>query len=202
MEQHTRHQIVAATNNQHKLSEIRPLLEPDFRILSLEDIGCYDELPETSLTIEGNSIQKASYVFKKYKVSCIADDTGLEVAALNGEPGVYSARYAGDHKSSDDNIDLLLSRLADRSDRQARFKTVITLITAKGLNAFEGIIEGRILRERRGTGGFGYDAVFQPTGYDKTLAEMTLREKNQISHRGLAITKLVHYLHTQYETLK
>ena len=194
--------MVAATNNQHKLSEIRPLLEPDFRILSLEDIGCYEELPETSLTIEGNSIQKASYVFEKYRLPCIADDTGLEVAALNGEPGVYSARYAGDHRNSDDNIDLLLSRLADSPDRQARFKTVITLVSAKGFKSFEGLIDGHILLERRGRGGFGYDAVFQPAGYDKTLAEMTLQEKNQISHRGLAIKKLVHYLHTQYQSLK
>ena len=199
MEQLTGHQIVAATNNQHKLSEIRPLLEPDFRILSLEDIGCYDELPETSATIEGNSMQKASYVYEKYKVPCIADDTGLEVTSLNGEPGVYSARYAGDHKNSDDNIALLLARLGNAPDREARFKTVITLVSAKGFKTFEGIIDGKILYERRGSGGFGYDSVFQPTGYNKTLAEMTLGEKNKISHRGLAIEKLVQYLHTQQE---
>ena len=178
------------------------MLEPDFRILSLEDIGCSEELPETSRTIEGNSIQKAAYVFEKYRMACIADDTGLEVTALNGEPGVYSARYAGDHKNSDDNINLLLSRLGNSTDRQARFKTVITLLSAKGLKAFEGTIDGHILFERRGRGGFGYDPVFQPTGYDKTLAEMTLQEKNQISHRGLAIKKLVQYLRTHFETLK
>ena len=198
MEQHTGHQIVVATNNEHKLSVIRPLIAPDFRILSLQDIGCSEELPETSDTLEGNSIQKASFVFDKYGLPCIADDTGLEVKALNGEPGVYSARYAGDQKNSENNIKLLLTRLANEVNRSARFRTVITLITATGIRIFEGTLSGEILRARRGTSGFGYDPVFQPEGYSKTLAEMTLKEKNQISHRAIAIKKLVAYLQTEY----
>ena len=198
MAQRTTHQIVAATNNLHKLSEIRPLIEPDFRILSLEEIGCHEELPETMNTLEGNSLLKASYVFERYGLPCFADDTGLEVAALNGEPGVYSARYAGEQKNSDDNINLLLSRLRVENNRSARFRTIITLIKPQTVQTFEGIIEGQILRERRGASGFGYDPVFQPFGYTKTLAEMTLEEKNHISHRAIAVRKLVHYIKTRY----
>lgn len=190
----TRHQIVAATNNQHKLSEIRPLLEPDFRILSLDEIGCHDELPETHETLEGNSLQKAEFVYKRFLVPCIADDTGLEVEALNGEPGVYSARYAGEQRNSEDNIALLLKNLEREVDRRARFRTIITLIGSTGIKTFEGIVTGVILEEKRGASGFGYDPVFQPDGYAQTLAEMTLAEKNRISHRGRAIAKLVDYL--------
>jgi XTP/dITP diphosphohydrolase len=196
--QRTIRQIVAATNNLHKLSEIRPLIEPDFRILSLQEIGCNEDLPETSDTLEGNSFQKASYVFERYSVPCFADDTGLEVTALEGEPGVYSARYAGEQRNSDDNINLLLSRLLRKSDRSARFRTIITLIRPESVTTFEGIIKGEILTERKGASGFGYDPVFQPLGYSQSLAEMTLEEKNQISHRAIAIRKLVHYLRTQY----
>lgn len=188
------HQIVAATNNQHKLSEIRPLLEPDFRILSLEEIGCHDELPETRDTLEGNSLQKAEYIFDQFHLPCIADDTGLEVNALNGEPGVYSARYAGPQRNSNDNIALLLKKLAGAEDRRGRFRTIITLIGSRGIQRFEGIVTGIILEEKRGASGFGYDPVFQPDGYQHTLAEMTLEEKNGISHRGQAIRKLVEYL--------
>ena len=187
-------QLVAATNNQHKLSEIRPLIEPDFRILSLEDIGCTDELPETMSTLEGNSMQKASYVFERFCLPCFADDTGLEVDALNGAPGVYSARYAGEQRSSEDNINLLLKELEDKRDRHARFRTIITLIGKNEYQIFEGIVRGIILHRRSGAGGFGYDPVFQPEGFSKTLAQMSMEEKNSISHRGQAIRKLVEYL--------
>ncbi|HET9486619.1 MAG TPA: RdgB/HAM1 family non-canonical purine NTP pyrophosphatase [Chryseosolibacter sp.] len=198
LEQLTEHRIVAATNNQHKISEIRPLLEPDFRILSLEDIGCYDELPETESTLEGNSLQKAAFVHARFHLPCFADDTGLEVKALNGAPGVFSARYAGAQKNSADNIALLLKNLSGEANRQARFRTVITLIGLNGVQKFEGAVDGLILEEGRGTGGFGYDPVFQPVGYTKTMAEMTLDEKNTISHRALAIKKLVHYLNHHF----
>lgn len=186
--------LVAATNNQHKLSEIRPLLEPDFRILSLDEIGCLEELPETGDTLEANSYQKAKYVHDHYSVPCFADDTGLEVEALGGAPGVFSARYAGSQRRSDDNINLLLKNLSGKEDRRARFRTVITLIGIGSTRIFEGTIQGTILPDGRGSGGFGYDPVFQPEGYSKTMAEMTLPEKNAISHRGKALEKLVAFL--------
>lgn len=176
------------------MSEIRPLIEPDFRILSLDDIGCEDELPETTNTLEGNSMQKASFIFERYRLPCFADDTGLEVEALNGAPGVYSARYAGDQRSSDDNIELLLSNLKDKQNRRARFRTIITLVTASETRLFEGIVSGEILETKHGTGGFGYDPVFRPDGFNKTMAEMSMDEKNHISHRGQAIRKLVNHL--------
>lgn len=170
------------------------MLGPDFRILSLEEIGCHDELPETQETMEGNSLQKASYVFERYHLPCFADDTGLEVEALNGDPGVYSARYAGSQRNSDDNIDLLLTNLKNKDNRNARFRTVITLIDQTGVRTFEGIVAGKILHHRAGSGGFGYDPVFQPHGCTRTMAEMTMEEKNSISHRGEAVRKLVNYL--------
>lgn len=186
--------IVAATNNRHKLSEIRPLLEPDFRILSLDDIGCNTDLPETENTLEGNSLQKASYVYGHFKLPCFADDTGLEVDALGGAPGVYSARYAGDQRNSEDNINLLLKNLRGATSRTARFRTIITLIGFGSTQSFEGIVKGVILQEPRGTGGFGYDPVFQADGFSRSMAEMSLAEKNQISHRGRAVAKLVDFL--------
>jgi XTP/dITP diphosphohydrolase len=187
-------QIVAATNNQHKLSEIRPLIEPDFRLLSLEDIGCHDELPETKETLQGNSLQKAAYVYERYQLPCFADDTGLEIEALQGAPGVYSARYAGDQKNSDDNINLLLKNLSGSKNRRGQFRTIITLLGIGGTRIFEGVLRGVILEERRGSSGFGYDPVFLPDGFTKTLAELSMEEKNRISHRGLAIAKLVDFL--------
>ncbi|MEX2234724.1 MAG: non-canonical purine NTP diphosphatase [Cyclobacteriaceae bacterium] len=196
MEQRTNHQIVAATNNQHKLSEIRPLIEPDFRVLSLEEIGCNEDLPETQHTIEGNSFQKAAYVHDHFHLPCFADDTGLEVDGLSGDPGVFSARYAGAQRSSEDNITLLLKNLSENKNRKARFRTVITLIGINGVQTFEGIINGSIMDERKGAGGFGYDPIFKPAGFNETLAEMTLEEKNAISHRGQAVKKLVEYLKT------
>jgi XTP/dITP diphosphohydrolase len=183
-----------ATNNRHKIEEIGALLGPFFQLRSLEEIGCYEELAETQPTIEGNSLQKAQYVFDTYQVSCFADDTGLEVKALNGEPGVLSARYAGEHKNSEDNITLLLQKLQGSDDRSARFKSVITLVQPAGVEIFEGIINGQILYERRGTMGFGYDSVFQPDGFDKSFAEMSLADKNLISHRAIAVKKLINFL--------
>ncbi len=170
------------------------MIEPDFRILSLKEIGCDEELPETQTTLEGNSLQKAAYIFGRFHLPCFADDTGLEVEALNGAPGVYSARYAGEQKNSDDNIALLLKNLSGKKNRKARFRTVITLIGLNGVKNFEGVVNGAILDHRRGHGGFGYDPVFLPDGFLKTMAEMTLGEKNLISHRGQAVKKLVDYL--------
>jgi XTP/dITP diphosphohydrolase len=187
--------ICFATNNQHKLFEVKHAVPKEIEILSLENIQCFEELPETSDTLEGNSLQKARYVLEHYKIPCFADDTGLEVEALNGAPGVYSARYAGPQRSSDDNIDLLLSRLKNAGNRKARFRTVITLV---GLDTspvvFEGIIEGMIATEPRGTSGFGYDPIFQPDGKQLTFAEMNIEEKNSLSHRAIAVRKLSDFL--------
>ncbi|MEQ8303264.1 MAG: non-canonical purine NTP diphosphatase [Cyclobacteriaceae bacterium] len=183
-----------ATNNDHKLMEVREVLGDSFEVLSLKDVGCEEELPEDADTIEGNSLQKAQYLFDHYNVNCFADDTGLEVQELNGEPGVYSARYAGAQRSSTDNIRLLLSKLEGKADRSARFKTVITLIEGGEVVQFEGIVNGVITEEERGAGGFGYDPIFLPDGYSKTMAEMTSAEKNAISHRGRAVQKLHAYL--------
>ena len=194
MAQPTGHQIVAATNNAHKLSEIRPLIEPDFRILSLAEVGCLDDLPETHETLEENSLEKAAFIFDQFHIPCFADDTGLEVDALKGAPGVFSARYAGEQKNSEDNISLLLKNLSHSSNRKARFRTIITLLGFDGIQRFEGIVRGSILLEPRGTAGFGYDPVFQVDGYTKSMAEMSLEEKNAISHRGQAVRKLVSYL--------
>lgn len=186
--------ICFATNNAHKLDEIRAISGRQFNILSLEDIGCCEELPEERDTLEGNSLQKAEYVFQKYKVACFADDTGLEVDTLGGEPGVYSARYAGVQRNPAHNMDLLLKNLQDKSNRKAQFRTVITLIHPNGMHQFEGTVEGTILEDRKGKGGFGYDPVFLPNGFSKTLAEMSMEEKNQISHRARATEKLVEFL--------
>lgn len=198
LEAFTSHQIVAATNNQHKLLEIRPLVEPDFRILSLADIGCHDELPENQDTLEGNSYEKAAFVNHHFHLPCFADDTGLEVDILNGAPGVYSARYAGEQRNSEDNIRLLLRNLKGKVNRKARFRTVITLIGLEDIQYFDGTIDGTIMQSARGSQGFGYDSVFQPDGYTKTLAEMNLDEKNEISHRARAIQKLIVYLKNHF----
>lgn len=183
-----------ATNNIHKVKEIQALLGNSFTLLSLSDIGCAKELAEDQDTLEGNSLQKAQYVFDNYNVACFADDTGLEVEALNGEPGVYSARYAGQQRNAEDNMQLLLKNLQDQSNLKARFRTVVTLITEKGTHQFEGILNGAITFEPRGTQGFGYDPVFVPEGYNQTLAELELIEKNKISHRAHAVQKLVLFL--------
>jgi XTP/dITP diphosphohydrolase len=188
-----------ASNNEHKLSEIRPLLEPDFRILSLTEIGCFEELEETQTTLEGNSFQKADYVFQKYGVSCIADDSGLEVDALHGEPGVFSARYAGPQKNSEDNMKLLLRKLENVSNRTAQFRTIITLVGIGPTKTFEGIVRGEITLEKRGSQGFGYDPVFQPDGFSETFAEMGISEKNKFSHRAIAIQKLIAFLKSLHQ---
>jgi len=185
-----------ATNNQNKIAEIGQILGDEFKIQSLKDIGCSEELPENQNTLEGNSLEKAQYVFDHYQSSCFADDTGLEVEALNGDPGVISARYAGMQKDSNDNIDLLLSNLNNAKNRNAQFRTVITLVSQGGVKQFEGLIKGEILTSRRGDKGFGYDPIFQPAGYTKSFAELSMTEKNSISHRAIAFRKLVTYLKT------
>jgi XTP/dITP diphosphohydrolase len=192
--------ICFATNNQHKINEVWSVLPPDFSLLSLADIGCIEELEESQPTMEGNSLQKADYVFSRYGVPCFADDSGLEVEALNGAPGVYSARFAGPQRDSDDNINLLLSRLKGNANRKARFRTVVTLVGfSDNPLVFEGIIRGVINETKTGTGGFGYDPVFVPEGDVKTFAEMELAEKSIISHRTKAIEQLVTFLRSLKE---
>ena len=183
-----------ATNNKHKLQEIRVLLDKKFRILSLEDIGCHAELPENQDTLEGNSKEKARYVLDHFGVMCFADDTGLEVDCLGGAPGVKSARFAGEQRSSEDNIFLLLKKLEGKENRSARFRTVISLVGLGEMKQFEGVIKGKIITEKKGDDGFGYDPIFQPESKDLTFAQMLLEEKNEISHRARATRKLIQYL--------
>ena len=187
-------QICFATQNQHKLAELRAFLKDDFLVLGLEDIGCTSDIPETGTTLQENAAIKARYVKEHFDISCFSDDTGLEIDSLNGAPGVYSARYAGEPANSENNIDLVLENLGDTKNRSARFKTVIALIIGSDMHYFEGTVEGSILTERHGAGGFGYDSIFQPEGYSKTFAEMSMKEKNKISHRGIAVQKLVAFL--------
>ena len=210
--------IVFATNNEHKLSEIRAILGPKFEVVSLADIGCHEDIPETGATLEENALMKAEYIYDKYHLSCFADDTGLEVEALNGAPGVYSARYASLESvatesqqtlshDSEANMDRLLRELENNNNRKARFRTVIALIqkkdvcpcgctSIKQIHKFEGIVNGEIIREKRGGEGFGYDPIFQPEGYNKTFAELGTYIKNQISHRARAVQKLADHLKT------
>jgi XTP/dITP diphosphohydrolase len=187
-------EICFATNNEHKVAEVQQMLPDTIQLITLAQAGCTDELPETQNTLEGNSRQKAAYVFEHFKINCFADDTGLEVEALNGEPGVYSARYSGNQRNSSDNINLLLEKLKDQENRNARFRTSITLVLDGEYFQFNGTVEGKIINEIRGAEGFGYDPIFVPNGYEKTFAEMTAEEKNSISHRGRAIAKLVTFL--------
>lgn len=187
-------QLVFASNNQNKIKEIQQLLPSSIEILSLESIGCHEEIPETADTIEGNAILKANYVTEKYGYNCFADDTGLEVAALNGEPGVYSARYAGEQRDAGDNMDLLLENLLGKADRTAQFKTVIALNLNGNQHLFTGIAKGKITTEKSGNQGFGYDPIFQPEDFDKTFAELSLEIKNKISHRGKATQLLITFL--------
>ena len=186
--------IVFATNNQHKLSEIRQILGGRVEVLSLNDIGCNVDIPETGSTLEENALQKAQYVYDHYHIDCFADDTGLEVDALNGAPGVYSARYAGDGHDSEANMTKLLNELGENNNRSARFRTVIALIQQGEVHEFEGIVNGQIIRERRGGEGFGYDPIFQPNGYDQTFEELGLDIKHQISNRDRATRKFAEYL--------
>ena len=203
--------IVFATNNQHKLSEIRDILGDGFEVLSLKDIGCDVDIPETGQTLDENALQKAQYVYNHYHIDCFADDTGLEVDALDGAPSVYSARYANlenpsaESHDAEANMSRLLRELGENNNRKARFRTVIALIqkkdvcpcgctSIKEIHKFEGIVEGEIIRERRGGEGFGYDPIFQPDGYDQTFAELGMEVKNHISHRARATQKLAEYL--------
>lgn len=186
--------LVFATNNEHKLKEVQKLLGNKIELLSLTDINCKEEIPEDFMTLEENALQKAEYVYKKYGVNCFADDTGLEVDALNGEPGVLSARYAGNEKDSQANMNKVLIKLAGVKNRKAKFRTVISLILDDEEYCFEGEVIGEIMEERSGTDGFGYDPIFKAEGFVKTFAEMSLDEKNQISHRARATQKLVDFL--------
>ncbi len=186
--------LVFATHNKNKLIEVQALFPKNITLLSLDDIGCFEEIPETADTIDGNAILKAEYIREHYNLDCFADDTGLEVKSLNGEPGVFSARYAGEDKDSDANIDKLLANLENRENREARFKTVIALNMNDHELLFTGICEGTILKEKKGDQGFGYDPVFQPNNSDKSFAEMDLSEKSKLSHRGKALQYLIAYL--------
>jgi len=187
--------IVFATNNANKVKEVQALLPDTIEILSLKDIGCFEDIPETSNTIAGNALQKAEYVFKNYHYNCFADDTGLEVAALNGAPGIFSARYAGPEKNSEKNMQKLLTELETKSNRSAQFKTVIALvgITTDSM-LFEGICKGQITTNKKGAQGFGYDPIFKPEGFTETFAQMPLKTKNEIGHRGKAIQHLIRFL--------
>lgn len=187
-------QLVFATNNQNKLKEVKALLPNFIELKSLSDIGCFEEIPETEDTIKGNALLKANYITNTYKINCFADDTGLEVESLNGEPGVLSARYAGKEANAERNIEKLLFNLTDKPNRKAQFKTVIALNLTGKQYTFEGICKGEVIDDKRGIAGFGYDPIFIPEGFSKTFAEMSLEEKGKISHRGLAFRQLIEFL--------
>jgi len=188
------HELIFATNNLHKLTEIQALISDNFILKSLQQIGCTEDIPETAPTLEGNALLKAEYIFNKYGKNCFADDTGLEIEALDGRPGVFSARYATDGHDFEANIDKVLEELAGVENRKARFRTVVVLILDGSVHYFEGIVNGEIITERKGIKGFGYDPIFLPDGYEQTFAEMPLSEKNKISHRARAVSKLVDFL--------
>ncbi|WPO77329.1 non-canonical purine NTP diphosphatase [Flavobacterium sp. KACC 22761] len=188
--------LVFASNNKNKIKEIQSILKGSIQLLSLEDIGCLKDIPETADTIEGNAILKANYVTEKYGYDCFADDTGLEVHALNGEPGVYSARYASEQKNADDNMNKLLDALKDKQDRSAQFKTVIALNLNGEQHLFTGIAKGEITLHKTGNQGFGYDPIFKPENYNETFAELPLEIKNKIGHRGKATQQLIDFLNS------
>lgn len=190
----TKIDLLFATSNKNKVLEIKKVLPKEFNIKSLDDIGFCEEIPENENTIEGNAIFKANYMYKKYNLNVFADDTGLEVDSLNGKPGVHSARYAGISKNSTDNINKLLKKLKNKKNRKARFKTVIALILNSKIYTFEGVVEGIITKKPKGENGFGYDPVFIPRGYTKTFGELSIEEKNSISHRSLAMNKLIDFI--------
>lgn len=191
--------LVFASNNPNKIKEIQQMLPESITILSLEDIGCTEDIPETAETIEGNAILKANYVTEKYGYDCFADDTGLEVEALNGEPGVYSARYAGEQKNADDNMDKLLLNLKNKDNRKAQFKTVIALNLNNNQYLFSGIVKGNITTIKTGTQGFGYDPIFVAEKDTRTFAQLSLDEKAKISHRGIAVKQLILFLQQQHQ---
>lgn len=192
--------LVFATHNQHKLREIQLLVPQHIKLVSLDEIGCKNPIPETAKTLDGNAKLKADHVFKNYNLPCFADDTGLLVDILNGDPGVYSARYAGEANDASANMDKLLFNLISETDRSARFKTVIALNLSEKTQFFEGSVLGEILTEKRGTNGFGYDPIFQPLGYEQTFAELPISVKNKIGHRGKAFSKLIQFLNTLHVT--
>ena len=186
--------LIFATSNQNKVLEIQKILPKKFNIKSLKDLNYFEDVPENETTIKGNAVFKAKYIYEKFNINVFADDTGLEVEALNGEPGVHSARYAGKTRNSEKNIKKLLKNLKNIKNRNARFKTVIALIIDNKLHIFSGIVEGYILDSPKGNNGFGYDPIFCPNGFDKSFAELTLKEKNLISHRSLAMKKLIDFI--------
>ena len=186
--------LIFATGNQNKLLEINKIIPNNVKIISLKDLKFSDDIPENENTIEGNAIYKAKYIYNKFNTNVFSDDTGLEVEALNGEPGVYSARYAGEACDSNDNINKLLKKLKKKKNRNARFKTIIALIIKNKIHTFEGIINGEILKNPIGENGFGYDSIFRPAGYAKSFAELSINEKNIISHRSLAIKKIINFI--------
>lgn len=186
--------LVFATNNKHKLEEVRSILGDRVEVLSLNDINCHDDIPETAETLQGNALIKARYIYNKYGIDCFADDTGLEVDALNGEPGVYSARYAGEQHCSEDNMNKLLQNLTGKTNRNAQFRTVIALIINGEETLFDGIVKGTISKEKTGDSGFGYDPIFIPEGHTESFAQMNSKQKNKISHRYRAVVKLCDYL--------
>ncbi|MDR0872781.1 MAG: non-canonical purine NTP diphosphatase [Prevotellaceae bacterium] len=189
--------MIFATNNKHKLEEVQAMLGNSVKVAGLSELDFFEEIPETADTLQGNALQKAQFIHQRFDNDCFADDTGLEVDCLNGAPGVFSARYAGEPTNSEKNIDKLLAEMEKSSDRSAQFRTVIALIQGSDIQYFDGIIRGKIATERYGSGGFGYDAVFIPEGYNKTFAELSAEEKNSISHRGRAVKKLVEFLSKQ-----
>ncbi len=189
--------LVFATNNANKLKEVQALLPQNIQLLSLKEIGCFEDIPETQATIEANAKQKANYIKNNYGYDCFADDTGLEVDSLNGAPGLYSARYAGENRDANDNMDKLLNELEVHEDRSGQFKTVIALHLDDQLQTFTGICEGEITVSKHGTQGFGYDPIFKPLGFEHTFAEMSIEDKNRIGHRGKAIQLLVQYLNSK-----
>ena len=186
--------LIFATSNQNKVLEIQKILPKKFNIKSLKDLNYFEDVPENENTIKGNAVFKAKYIYEKFNINVFADDTGLEVEALNGEPGVHSARYAGKTRNSEKNIKKLLKNLKNIKNRNARFKTVIALIIDNKLHTFSGIVKGYILDSPKGNNGFGYDPIFCPNGFDKSFAELTLKEKNLISHRSLAMKKLIDFI--------
>jgi len=196
MNNYTKNELIFATNNLHKISEIQSIIGNTIHIKSLKEIGCQDDIPETAPTLEGNALLKAQFVFDRYSSNCFADDTGLEIEALEGRPGVFSARYAGNGHDFEANIDKVLKELSGIQNRKAQFRTVISLILDTNIYYFEGIVAGEIITERMGTEGFGYDSIFKPEGCNRTFAEMSMNEKNSISHRARAVSKLVEFLKT------
>ncbi len=187
-------QLVFATNNRHKLDEVEAKIKGQIKLLTLDDIGCHDDIAETGLTFRENASIKSQFIYQKYKLNCFGDDSGLEIDSLNGEPGVFSARYAGEHRNHDANINKVLANMDGVTNRKARFRTVISLIWDGEEQFFEGTVEGTITGQRSGTEGFGYDPIFEPEGYNITFAEMSMNEKNRISHRAKAVEKLVTFL--------